>query len=78
MSTITASGEERDDRSKAACTSGSRLGDGDDRPLLGVGHSAYPRAYNRYDWSGGRLTTAQCTALVRVSRNWVSGMLLFL
>ncbi len=28
-----------------------------DRPLTGVGHSAYQRAYDRYDWTGGRYAT---------------------
>ena len=28
-----------------------------DRPLIGVGHAAYPRAYNSYDWTEGRFLT---------------------
>ena len=28
-----------------------------DRPWLGVGHSGYPRAYNRYDWTEGQYLT---------------------
>ena len=28
-----------------------------DRPLLGVGHRGYPRAYNQYDWTEGQYLT---------------------
>jgi probable O-glycosylation ligase (exosortase A-associated) len=58
MSTITASGDERDD------SSASRLHFwkvavvmANDRPLLGVGHNGYPRAYNKYDWTAGQYLT---------------------
>jgi putative inorganic carbon (hco3(-)) transporter len=58
MSTIVAPAEERDD------SAASRLhfwevavAMANDRPLLGVGHSGYPRAYNQYDWTEGRYKT---------------------
>lgn len=58
MASITAPAEERDD------SSASRLhfwqvavAMANDRPLLGVGHSGYPRAYNSYDWSHGQYLT---------------------
>lgn len=58
MSTIVASDEERDD------SAASRLhfwqvavAMANDRPLTGVGHAAYPRAYNQYDWTQGQYLT---------------------
>jgi O-antigen ligase len=58
MSTIAAPADARDDSQQ------SRLhfwrvavAMANDRPLTGVGHAAYPRAYNRYDWTGGQFMT---------------------
>jgi putative inorganic carbon (hco3(-)) transporter len=58
MSTITAPSEERDD------SSAGRLhfwqvaaAMANDRPLTGVGNAAYPRLYNRYDWTLGAFGT---------------------
>ena len=58
MATITAPADERDDSQQ------SRLhfwqvgvAMANDRPLLGVGHAGYPRAYNQYDWTGGQYLT---------------------
>ena len=58
MSTIAAPSEERD------ASQASRLhfwqvavAMANDRPLLGVGHSAYPRSYNAYDWTEGQHLT---------------------
>ena len=58
MSTITASGEERDD------SAASRLhfwqvaiAMANDRPLTGVGHRGYEPAYNQYDWTHGQYLT---------------------
>lgn len=58
MSSITSPADERDD------SAASRLhfwkvavAMADDRPLTGVGHAAYPKAYNRYDWTGGQFMT---------------------
>jgi len=58
MTSITAPAGERDD------SAASRLhfwkvavAMANDRPLIGVGHSGYPRAYNRYDWTGGQFMT---------------------
>jgi probable O-glycosylation ligase (exosortase A-associated) len=58
MASITAPADERDDSSasrlhfwQVAVTMAN------DRPLLGVGHSGYPRAYNSYDWTEGQYLT---------------------
>lgn len=58
MATIVAPAEERDDSQQ------SRLHFwqvavvmANDRPLIGVGHSGYPRAYNQYDWTNGQYLT---------------------
>jgi probable O-glycosylation ligase (exosortase A-associated) len=58
MSTITAPADERDD------SAASRLhfwkvavAMANTRPFIGVGDSAYPRAYNRFDWTNGRYFT---------------------
>jgi putative inorganic carbon (HCO3(-)) transporter len=58
MSTITAPADARDDSQQ------SRLhfwqvgvAMANDRPLLGVGHAGYPRAYNQYDWTDGQYLT---------------------
>jgi putative inorganic carbon (HCO3(-)) transporter len=58
MSTITAAGDARDD------SASSRLhfwrvavAMANDRPLTGVGHRGYERAYNRYDWTDGQYLT---------------------
>jgi probable O-glycosylation ligase (exosortase A-associated) len=58
MSTITAPADQRDDSQQ------SRLhfwrvavAMADDRPLLGVGHHGYERAYNTYDWTQGQYLT---------------------
>jgi probable O-glycosylation ligase (exosortase A-associated) len=58
MSTITAPADERDD------SAASRLhfwkvavAMADAHPFTGVGHSGYPRAYNRFDWTNGRYFT---------------------
>ena len=58
MSTITASGEERDESQQGRCISGkSRWRWPTIGRFSGVGHSAYARAYNRYDWTGGQYLT---------------------
>ena len=58
MSTITAASDERDD------SAASRLhfwrvavAMANDRPLIGVGHRGYERAYNQYDWTEGQYKT---------------------
>jgi probable O-glycosylation ligase (exosortase A-associated) len=55
MSTIAAPAEERDD-AQAGRLHFWRVAIAmvNDRPLLGVGHAAYPSAYDRYDWTDGR------------------------
>lgn len=58
MSTITASGDERDDSQQSRLHFWQvAVAMANDRPLTGVGHSAYPRAYNSYDWSDARFGT---------------------
>jgi probable O-glycosylation ligase (exosortase A-associated) len=58
MSTITASGDERDDSQQGRLHFWQvAVAMANDRPLTGVGHSAYPRAYNQYDWTQGRFFT---------------------
>jgi probable O-glycosylation ligase (exosortase A-associated) len=58
MSTITASAEERDSSTQSRLHFWQvAIAMVDDRPLLGVGHSAYSRAYNRYDWTEGEFMT---------------------
>lgn len=58
MATITAPADARDDSQQ------SRLhfwhvavAMANDRPLIGVGHAGFPRAYNRYDWTDGQYKT---------------------
>ena len=58
MGTITASGEARDDSQQSRLHFWQvAVAMANDRPLTGVGHSAYPRAYNGYDWSEARYGT---------------------
>ncbi len=58
MSTITTPADERDDSAASRLHFWSVAVDmANDRPLTGVGHSAYPRAYNRYDWTAGQYLT---------------------
>jgi probable O-glycosylation ligase (exosortase A-associated) len=58
MSTITATSDGRDSSQQ------SRLhfwqvaaAMANDRPLFGIGHKGYERAYNQYDWTGGQFQT---------------------
>jgi len=58
MSTIAAPSDQRDDSAagrlhfwKVAVVMAN------DRPFLGVGHSGYPKVYNRYDWTHGQYLT---------------------
>jgi probable O-glycosylation ligase (exosortase A-associated) len=58
MSTITAPAEERDDSQQGRLHFWQvGVAMANDRPLLGVGHSAYSRAYNEYDWTKGEYLT---------------------
>jgi putative inorganic carbon (hco3(-)) transporter len=58
MSTITAPAEERDDSQQGRLHFWQvAVAMANDRPLLGVGHSAYSRAYNEYDWTEGQYLT---------------------
>lgn len=58
MSTITAPAEQRDDSEQSRLHFWQvAIAMANDRPLLGVGHNGFPRAYNRYDWSEGRYKT---------------------
>jgi len=55
MSTITASDEERDDSQRGRLHFWQvAIQMVNDRPLLGVGHAAFPSAYDSYDWTDGR------------------------
>ena len=58
MSTITASGEERDDSQQSRLHFWQvAIAMANDRPLVGVGHRGYGRAYNQYDWTEGKFLT---------------------
>jgi probable O-glycosylation ligase (exosortase A-associated) len=58
MGTITAPAEERDDSQQSRLHFWKvAVAMANDRPLTGVGHNGYPKAYNRYDWTGGRYLT---------------------
>lgn len=58
MSTITAPADERDDSQQGRLHFWQvAVAMANDRPFLGVGHSAYPRAYNAYDWTNGQFLT---------------------
>jgi O-antigen ligase len=58
MGTITAPSEERDSSAESRLHFWKvAVAMADDRPLLGVGHTGYPRAYNRYDWTHGEYLT---------------------
>jgi probable O-glycosylation ligase (exosortase A-associated) len=58
MSTITAPSEERDSSAESRLHFWQvAVAMANERPLLGVGHSAYSRAYNRYDWTHGEFLT---------------------
>jgi putative inorganic carbon (HCO3(-)) transporter len=58
MATITAPAEARDDSQQSRLHFWQvGLAMANDRPLIGVGHAGYPRAYNQYDWTEGRYQT---------------------
>ena len=58
MSTITAPADERDDSQQSRLYFWSvAVAMANDRPFTGVGHAGYPKAYNRYDWTGGKFLT---------------------
>lgn len=58
MSTITAPADERDDSQQSRLHFWQvAVAMANDRPLTGVGHAGYPRAYNRYDWTEGQYKT---------------------
>ncbi|MDP3718904.1 MAG: putative O-glycosylation ligase, exosortase A system-associated [Acidobacteriota bacterium] len=58
MATITAPAEERDDSQQSRLHFWQvAVAMANDRPLLGVGHAGYPRAYNAYDWTDGQYLT---------------------
>lgn len=58
MATITAPAEERDDSQQSRLHFWQvAVAMANDRPLLGVGHAGYPRAYNQYDWTNGQYKT---------------------
>lgn len=58
MGTITASSEERDESQQGRLHFWQvAVAMANERPLIGIGHYGYQRAYNRYDWSEGRYMT---------------------
>lgn len=58
MGTIMAPAEERDDSQQSRLHFWQvAVAMANDRPLLGVGHAGYPRAYNAYDWTNGQYKT---------------------
>jgi probable O-glycosylation ligase (exosortase A-associated) len=81
MSTITASGDERDDSQQSRLHFWSVAVEmANDRPLLGVGHSGYSRVYNRYDWTGGKFMTNRAVHSAWfgvLAENGYPGLLLF-
>jgi probable O-glycosylation ligase (exosortase A-associated) len=55
MRTISAPAEERDDSQVSRLHFWRvAIAMANDRPLLGVGHAAYPSAFDQYDWTNGR------------------------
>lgn len=58
MATIMVPAEERDDSQQSRLHFWQvAVAMANDRPLLGVGHNGYPRAYNQYDWTNGQYLT---------------------
>lgn len=58
MSTIAAPGEERDDSVEGRLHFWQvAVAMANERPLVGVGHRGYERAYNQYDWTNGQYLT---------------------
>jgi probable O-glycosylation ligase (exosortase A-associated) len=58
MSTIVVPSEERDESQQGRLHFWQvAIAMANDRPFLGVGHSAYERAYNTYDWTNGQFLT---------------------
>lgn len=58
MSTIAAPADQRDDSQQSRLHFWQvAVAMANDRPLTGVGHAGYPRAYNQYDWTEGRFFT---------------------
>jgi putative inorganic carbon (hco3(-)) transporter len=58
MSTITGPGDAKDDSRQSRLHFWQvAIVMANDRPLIGVGHSGYPKAYNRYDWTEGKFRT---------------------
>ena len=58
MSTITAAGDARDDSATSRLHFWQvAVAMANDRPLTGVGHRGYERAYNQYDWTEGQYLT---------------------
>ncbi len=58
MGTITTPADERDDSQQSRLHFWQvAVAMANDRPLTGVGHSGYQRAYNHYDWTEGRFST---------------------
>ncbi len=58
MATISAPAAERDDSQQSRLHFWQvAVAMANDRPLLGVGHAGYPRAYNQYDWTEGQYKT---------------------
>lgn len=58
MSTITASGDSRDQSQQGRLHFWQvAIAMANDRPLIGVGHTGYPRNYNQYDWTEGQFLT---------------------
>jgi probable O-glycosylation ligase (exosortase A-associated) len=58
MSTITAPADERDESQQSRLHFWQvAIAMANDRPLTGVGHSGFEKAYNRYDWLDGQFGT---------------------
>ena len=58
MSTITVPSEERDESQQSRLHFWQvAVAMANDRPILGVGHAGYQRAYNEYDWTEGQFLT---------------------
>ncbi len=58
MATITAPADERDDSQQSRLHFWQvAIAMANERPLLGVGHNGYERAYNQYDWTEGKYLT---------------------
>lgn len=82
MSTITAPADQRDDSQQSRLHFWQvAVAMANDRPLIGVGHHGFERAYNQYDWTQGQYFTNRAVHSAwfgMLSENGYPGLFLFL